>query len=56
MDNLTTGRYKTCGHAHPYYDQEGHYDEVACDLVKEYCCGDGICPLDKIDEVELRRE
>ena len=56
MDKLTTGRYKTCGHGHPYYNQEGEFDEVTCDLIKEYFCGEGICPLDKIDEAEQRRE
>ena len=47
MDNLESGRYKTCGHGHPYYNQDGHYDEVACDLAKGYFCGDSPCPLDE---------
>ncbi len=55
MDNLESGRYKTCGHAHPYYDQDGHYDEVACDLFKGMC-GDEECPLDRIDNAEAKYE
>lgn len=48
FSNLETGRYKTCGHGHPYYDESGHYDEVACDSMKGFC-GDDRCPLDGAD-------
>ena len=45
-DNLTSGRYKTCGWGKPICDQDGHYDEVGCGLTEDYMCGDGKCPLD----------
>ena len=44
--------YKTCGHGHPYYNQEGEYDEVMCDLKKDFC-HDSDCPLDAIDKVDV---
>ena len=44
-------RYKRCGHSHPYYTQEGEYDEVNCDLMKDLC-GDVPCPLDLSDNAE----
>jgi len=44
--NLTTARYKTCGFGYPYYDQDGHYDEVKCLKSKDFC-GEATCPLDR---------
>ena len=55
FSNLESGRYKTCGYADPLYDQDGHYDEVACKLRKGFC-GEIPCPLDDIDNAEYRGE
>jgi hypothetical protein len=40
--------YKTCGHSHPLYDMDGHYDEVSCDVDGEMCL-DRPCPLNQLD-------
>ena len=53
--NLEIGRYKTCGHGHPHYDRDGHYDEVMCDLMMGFC-GQDVCPLDKLDEAERKAQ
>ena len=48
--NLTSGRYKTCGHGCPLYaGPDGDYDEVACGHPKAPAgnyCGNFKCPLD----------
>jgi len=53
--NLETNRFKTCGFGKPIYDQDGHYDEVACGFNKEVrFCGECPCPLDEMDKEEER--
>ena len=55
FDNLTTKRYKTCGHSHPILDESGHYDDVQCIFNKEVrWCGTDPCPLDQFDKEEDR--
>jgi hypothetical protein len=49
--NLVDKRYKTCGYGNPFYNQDGHYDEVACGFFNNQLkwCGEIICPLDAQD-------
>lgn len=42
--NLISERYKRCGYGKPYYNQDGHYEEVFCELSKEFC-GECPCPV-----------
>lgn len=52
--NLETKRFKTCGYGDPYYDENGHYDEVACRYFnrKLEWCGEIGCPLDHNEKEE----
>lgn len=52
--NLESKRYKECGYGNPYYDVNGHYDEVACCFNKKKIewCGDMECPLDRGEPLE----
>lgn len=53
--NLDTKRFKTCGHAKPVYDLDGHFEEIACHYgcaeTFPGFCGEIACPLDREEEV-----
>ena len=49
--NWTNKRYKNCGFGKPYYDENGHYEDVLCKLKKDFC-GDFPCPLDEQEDNE----
>ena len=44
--------WKACDYSQPLPDENGHVDDIVCLLNKAVMCGDGDCPLNKLDQEE----